>query len=222
MGFFSKIIETPYQAVSSFFGGMGDGYRGRIDKRKPFKDGTFDETDPSQKSKAGRGLSQYAGVRGGARTGEFAGKWGGAMAVGGYAGYTFLAPAIAAATAVTWPVIAVGLLVVAAAAIAGGLGGFLGRHSGRIGGAIVGAVGGALIGTYSWAFKKGAYEKPQEKPLETPKVPQQHKPRAVRHDSPQQDTLAGMTPVRGEFAAREDARRTAPRAAARPVGASMS
>lgn len=170
------ILQAPFTAVTGALGGMSDGLRGKVDENEKFSDGKW-EDDPLKKSRGGRFLSEYAGVRGGEKVGKQVGGWG-VAAGAAYMTGSFLAAFIGAAGLVgAFPIFAAGVLVVAAAAAGGLIGSWAGKHVGRVVGGVVGAAGGAAVGAYSGAFGRGYYKDPEKgKGYESPEAPMPENP----------------------------------------------
>ncbi|MBM3617606.1 MAG: hypothetical protein FJX23_03580, partial [Alphaproteobacteria bacterium] len=156
-----NVLQAPVAAVMGALGGMSDGLRGKVDENEKFSDGKW-ENDPLKKSRGGRFLSEYAGVRGGEKVGKQVGGWG-VAAGAAYMTGSFLAAFIGAAGLVgAFPIFAAGVLVVGAAAAGGLIGSWAGKHVGRVVGGVIGAVGGAAVGAYSGAFRRGYYKDPEK------------------------------------------------------------
>lgn len=185
-GLLADILQTPVRAVLGFFGGAVDGAVGKVDQSRRYDDGEVAQGDPSEKSRAGRFLSDHAGWRGGQETGEKYGKWGFALGAGYMVGHFLFMAMLPAIGFAAWPVIG-SCLLIGATAFAGSLiGEKVGKYAGGIGGAIVGAVGGAVVGTYNGIFKSGYFKEPSvaeagsETPVIAPSSPAQP-------DAPTQD-----------------------------------
>ena len=179
----------PFRALRGLFGGMEDGFRGKMDENEHFKDGKW-ANDPTKKSKAGRFLSEWSGVRGSHEKGQKIGKWGGAFAAGGLMAHFLVTTAMVGVGFAAWPIFSGMLLVGATAWLAGNIGAVLGRNIGMISGGLFGAIGGAVVGAYNGIFKRGAFHEPKAPGEETvpdaPKEPKKSK--EASPETPEQAT----------------------------------
>jgi hypothetical protein len=164
-----NLLETwPFRAIRGAFAGFSDGLRGEVDTNQKFSDG-HRENDPDKKSAAGSFLSDYSGIRGGARVGRVVGTWGGGLAT------ALLAAQFAVGAAFTgglWPIIAAGIVIVGASLVGGALLGFAGKYIGGALGGVGGAVLGSVVGLYNGLFRRGKYVQ-----QEAPSLPDNGSPR---------------------------------------------
>lgn len=148
----------PIRAVRGLFGGAADGFHGKVDANEHFSDGAW-ENDPEKKSRAGRFLSEYAGVHGGYEKGNGAGKWVGAIGCALLAATFFIPFAIGLAG--IFPFFAAAVAIGCSAWLGANLGAVAGRSLSSVSGGIIGTIGGALVGTYNAVFNRGAYLDPE-------------------------------------------------------------
>lgn len=212
MGIVSNIVGAPVRAVLGALGGMSDGLRGKVDENEQYADGASGQ-DPLKKSRAGRFLSNYAGIRGGEEMGDKYGTLGMALGGGIMAAQFVFGTAMLGAGLAGFPLFA-GMFIIGATAFAGVcLGAYVSKPAGRVIGGILGAVGGAVVGAYSAVFKRGYYKEPEvarEGEPPSPDKPIENAKQNISFDAPARQQYA-PPPTPGYegvgFAGREQSRR---------------